>query len=140
MDGHRTFAIRLASASLAYFAIVFSAGFLLGAIRVFELEPRLGKTLAVACEAPLMLAVIIWTARWVPPRMGLAADRGSLLATGILALGLQQVADVVVGVAVRGLSLAQQIQHFATPDGAIYAVLLLLFAAMPWLANRSSAA
>lgn len=139
MERHRTFAVRLASASLAYFAVVFSAGFLLGTIRVFGLEPRLGKPIAVACEAPFMLAVIIWTARWLPPKMGLSADRGSLLAVGIVALALQQVADFFVGVAVRGLSPTQQIQHFATPDGAIYAVLLLLFAAMPLLASRSSA-
>jgi len=59
---------------------------------------------------------------------------------GILAPALQQVADFVAGVVVRGLSPAEQIRHFATPDGAIYAVLLLLFAAMPLLANRSSAA
>jgi hypothetical protein len=43
------------------------------------------------------------------------------------------------GVVVRGLSPAQQLQRFATPDGAIYVVLLLLFAAMPLLADRSSA-
>ena len=140
MERHRAFAIRLASASLAYFAIVFSAGFFFGAIRVFGLEPRLGKTLAVACEAPLMLAVMIWTARKVPPRIGLSGDRRSLLAMGGLALVLLQVADVFVGAVVRGLPPAQQIQHFATPDGAIYAVLLLLFAAMPLLASLSSAA
>ena len=140
MQKLRSLAVRLASASLAYFAIVFSAGFFFGTIRVFGLEPRLGKTLAVACEAPFMLAVMIWAARRVPTRMGLSTDRGPLLGMGILALVFQQIADVFVGVAVRGLSPAQQIQHFATSEGAIYAVLLVLFAVMPLLSRRSSAA
>ena len=57
--------MRLIAASALYFAIVFGAGFLLGPIRVFWLEPR----------------------------------------------------------------------YFTTPAGGIYAILLILFAAMPWLVN-----
>ena len=39
--------MRLIEATVLYFAIVFGAGFLLGAVRVFWLEPRLGKLIAV---------------------------------------------------------------------------------------------
>jgi hypothetical protein len=35
----------------------------------------------------------------------------------------------------RGLTLSEQLQNFATPAGVIYAVALLLFAAMPVLVN-----
>jgi hypothetical protein len=61
---------------------------------------------------------------------------GSLVAIGLGALVLQQLADFAVGTLLRGLSPSEQLQNFATPAGVIYATLLLLFAAMPWLVNR----
>jgi hypothetical protein len=49
-----------------------------------------------------------------------------------------ELADFAVGCWLQGLSLAEQIRNFATLPGVIYAILLLLFAAMPLLANRKS--
>jgi hypothetical protein len=54
---------------------------------------------------------------------------------GVGALILQQLADFIVGIMLRGLTLSEQLQNFETPAGAIYAVALLLFAAMPVLVN-----
>jgi hypothetical protein len=54
---------------------------------------------------------------------------------GVGALILQQLADFIVGIMLRGLTLSEQLQNFATPAGVIYAVALLLFAAMPVLVN-----
>lgn len=127
--------MRVALASLLYFAIVFGGGFLFGAIRVFWLEPRLGKPVAVLCEAPFLPAVMILAARWVPARTKLAGDYVSLATMGIGALVLQQLADFAVG-AMRGLPPSEQLRNFATPAGAFYAILLLLFVMMPWLVNR----
>jgi hypothetical protein len=58
-DCARSGGVRLTAASLLYFAIVFGAGFLLGPVRVFWLEPQLGKSVAVLCEAPFLLVVMI---------------------------------------------------------------------------------
>ncbi|MDQ7010342.1 MAG: hypothetical protein Q9M29_00840, partial [Mariprofundaceae bacterium] len=44
-------------AGIAYFAMVFAAGFMLGIVRVMLLAPNVGETLAVAIELPIMLAV-----------------------------------------------------------------------------------
>jgi hypothetical protein len=127
--------VRLIAASVLYFAIVFGAGFVLGPIRVFWLEPRWGKLIAVLCETPFLLVVMMLAARWVPAKTGLAGDYGSLAVTGVGALVLQQLADFVVGTMLRGLTAAEIIRNFAMPAGGIYAILLLLFAAMPSLVN-----
>ena len=127
--------LRLITASALYVAIVFGAGFLLGSIRVFWLEPRLGKSIAVLCETPFLLAVMIPAARWAPAKTKVAGDCGSLAAVGIGALVLQQLADLAVGTMLRGLTVAEQLRNFTTPAGGVYAVLLILFAAMPWLVN-----
>jgi hypothetical protein len=127
--------MQLAAAAALYFTAVYAAGFLLGSIRVYWLEPWLGKTFAVLCETPFLLTFIILAARWAPEKFGMAGDRGSLVAIGVGALLLQQVADLTVGIALRGLTPAEQLRNFKTPAGAIYGVLLLLFAIMPLLVN-----
>ncbi len=54
---------------------------------------------------------------------------------GLGALVLQQLTDFAVGTMVRGLTAAEQLRSFTTPAGGIYAILLLLFVAMPLLVN-----
>lgn len=124
---------RIAAASVLYFAVVFGVGMLLGPIRVFWLEPRLGKSIAVLCEMPFLLSAMILAARWLPGVVRLSGAREPLVAMGVGALILQQLADLIVGIALRGLTLSEQLQNFETPAGVIYAVALLLFAAMPVL-------
>jgi hypothetical protein len=127
--------MRIAAATLLYFGIVFAAGFLLGPIRVLWLEPRVGPTVAVLCETPFLLAAMALAARWVPSAAHLRRDFSSLAVIGLGALALQQVADLAVGVGLRGLSPADQLAQFGTPAGSIYAGALVAFAAMPVLIN-----
>ena len=124
---------RIAAASVLYFAVVFGAGMLLGPIRVFWLEPRLGKSIAVLCEMPFLLTAMVLAAQWLPGLTRLSGARVPLAAIGGGALILQQLSDFVVGKMLRGLTLSEQLQNFETPAGMIYAVALLLFAAMPVL-------
>ena len=127
--------MQIVAAAVLYFLIVFGVGFLLGPIRVFWLEPRLGETLAVLCEAPFLLIAIVLAARWLATRLRLKADIRSLAGMGLAALFLQQLADFAVGSFLRGLTPAQQIAHLARPAGLVYVLLLIMFAAMPILAN-----
>jgi hypothetical protein len=129
--------VKLASAAAIYFLAVFSAGFLLGPIRVLLLEPRIGAIAASLCEAPLLLIAMVAAARWVPRLIRLTTSLARLLAVGIGALVLQQAADLLVGMLLRGLSAQQQFARLATPEGAIYAALLALFALMPAIVNRT---
>ncbi len=129
--------LKLALAAALYFLATFSVGFLLGPIRLLLLEPRIGAFAATLCEAPLLLIAMAVAARWTPRLAGLTISPGGMLAVGIGALALQQVADLLVGMLLRGLSAQQQFARLATPEGAVYAALLALFALMPALVNRA---
>ena len=52
---------------------------------------------------------------------------------------IQQLADLFIGIALRGNSPADQLAQFTRPEGMIYALLLLAFALMPLGLNRKSA-
>lgn len=124
---------RIATAALYYFAVVFGVGLVLGPPRVLWLEPWLGKTPAVALEAPILIAAMWWGARAAPRWARVRAGAGALLAVGVLALVFQQLADLSVGFGLRGMTLAEQLRYFTTPPGYIYAGCLALFAIMPAL-------
>ena len=127
--------MRFLISTCLYFAIVFGVGFLLGPIRVLWLEPSLGKTAAVAIEAPFLLAAMLFAAWKVPKWTGLNASVGPLAAMGIGALILQQIADFAVAIGLRGMSTREQLASFANPEGLIYLALVIVFAAMPVLVH-----
>ena len=117
---------------VVYFALVFGVGFLLGIVRVLTLVPSVGERWAELAEMPLMLIAIIFSARFVVLRFP-AAQRASYLASGGIALFLLVVVELFVVLAMRGLSIGQ---YFAERDpvaGSVYVVMLVVFAAMPWL-------
>jgi len=130
--------VKIACAAILYFLAVFGAGFALGPVRVLWLEPRLGVVAATLCEAPFLLLAMIAAAYWIPRIIHIAAGIGAALAMGLGALALQQAADLVVGTTLRGLSATDQLARLASPEGAIYAALLVLFALMPAIVNRIS--
>lgn len=127
--------MRIVAAALCYFLIVFGVGFALGPARVFWLEPRLGETTATVCEAPFLAVAMVLASRWLPVKLKLPMSGGSLAAMGLGALVLQQLADFAVASFLRGISPQQQIARLARPAGLVYLVLLIMFAAMPLLAN-----
>ena len=130
--------MKILTAGIVYFIAVFTVGFVLGAIRVLWLEPLLGKTFAVAIEAPFLLVAMVFAARTIPSRLGLSCDVKSLAAVGLIALLFQQIADLAVGIGLRDMSPLDQLRSLATPAGMIYAASLAAFAAMPLLLNRKS--
>ena len=122
---------RVLTTAAVYFVVVFAVGMVLGPVRVLWLEPMLGPALAVLVETPFLIGAMAVGA-WLAPRMtGLSAGWLSHLGVGLLALLFQQMADLGVGFGLRGMNLAQQLAHFATPAGWIYAFNLLVFALMP---------
>lgn len=127
---------RVPHAAAAYFAIVFAAGLLLGPVRVIWLEPWLGNAIAVLIEAPFLVVAMWFAARLAPDWARVKGGWPSFLAIGIVALILQQIADLAVGFGLRGMTLSDQLAHFATPAGMIYAVTLVIFALMPLIRMR----
>ena len=127
---------KVLKASLGYFGLVFGTGFLLGPPRVLFLEPRMGKTWAVLCEAPFLLTSMWFasraSARWANIVWGNSSG-GVYVGMGLMGLVWVQVAEISVGVFMRNMSMSDIIAKFSTPDGLVYASLLTAFAAIPSL-------
>jgi hypothetical protein len=121
--------------SLLYFIVVFGVGFLLGPIRVLWLEPSFGKTQATLMEAPLLLAAMIFAARWVPRRMALSGGIGVHLLAGLVAVLILQLADFVVAIGFRNMTIGDQLASLSTPAGIAYLALVALFGLMPAIVN-----
>jgi hypothetical protein len=120
-------------AALSYFALVFGAGFALGAVRVPFLVPRLGMRTAELLEAPVMLAVVFFAARFVVRRFTIPARASLRLLVGATALVLLLIAEVALVVAVQRQALGAYIASRDPVSGSVYLALLALFAAMPLL-------
>ena len=73
-------------AAATYVALVFGTGFVLGAVRVSLLVPRLGVRLAELLEMPWMALAMVLAARFVVRRQ--LAGRGPLTRTAVGALAL----------------------------------------------------
>ena len=124
---------------ITYFILVFSVGFALGTIRVFWLVPQVGERVAELIEAPLMLAAMYFSARFVTHRFP-ASRPIEYIYSGVVALALLLAVEFSVVLGLRGLSITQ---YFAERDpiaGAVYLVMLVVFTAMPWLLGRQRAA
>jgi hypothetical protein len=128
--------VQILKAGILYFALVFGAGFVLGTIRTLWVVPRVGTRMAELMEAPFMLVVIIVASRWVVLRLLVPFVPFARLGMGGIALGLLLVAEFGFVLWVRGLSIRQ---YFASRDrvsGAVYYLMLGLFAIMPLLMAR----
>jgi hypothetical protein len=115
-----------------YFALVFGAGFVLGPIRVLWLVPRVGVRTAELMELPLMLLAVFFAARWVTRRFPAAPA----VRTGFAALALLLTAEIALGMALTGASLAQVLFDRDPVSGTAYYMALAAFAAMPWWLTR----
>lgn len=123
--------LRTVKAGVAYFLLVFGAGFLMGMIRVPFLVPRLGERIAELIEMPLMFVVIVLAARFVCRHFDLPPLGAVRLGAGGLALGLLIAAELLLAVALQDRSLGEYIASRDPVSGSVYLALLLLFAAMP---------
>lgn len=118
-------------AGLAYFALVFGAGFVLGALRVTLLVPRLGERMAELSEMPLMFAVIVFAARFVIRRFTVPSSLAARLGTGLLALSLLLAAELLLAAVLQDRTLADYVAGRDPVSGSVYLAMLLLFALMP---------
>ena|SRR5688572_28754442 len=132
--------MEILSAGALYFAIVFGTGFVLGPVRVLFIEPWVGSTLAVMLEAPILLVAMVVGARIAMRWSGVERSAAALLTVGALSLVLQQIADVALGILLRGMTLRDHLAQFATAPGMIYGALLVAFLVMPLLIGRGGVA
>jgi hypothetical protein len=119
-----------------YFALVFAAGFVLGAIRTLLLAPRVGDFAAVAVELPVMLA-ISWIAcgavlRWVQPGQGI----GPRAVMGLFALALLMAAELGLSLAIGLPSMAAWLAGLTSAPGLLGLAGQVAFAIFPMIRQR----
>ena len=123
--------VRSALAGLAYFTLVFAAGFALGTARVLVLLPRVGETTAVLLELPLILTVSWFTCRWVIARLALSGDMRARLTMGGVAFALLMIAEAALGVIGFGRPLTEHLAQYLRPAAMLGLLGQLVFAAFP---------
>ncbi len=127
-------------AGFFYFALVFGAGFIMGAVRVPLLVPRFGERVAELMEMPVMLIVIVLSARFITRRFAVPAAAFVRLGTGLLGLVLLLAAELLIAALLQGRSLAEYIASRDPVSGSVYLAMLALFALMPLIISRGKSA
>lgn len=117
--------------AVLYFALVLGTGFVLGALRVPFLVPRLGERYAELLEMPFMFLAIVLAARHVVRRCALPASLPLRLRVGFEALAMSVAAELLLATVLQNRSLAEYIASRDPVSGSVYLVMLLLFALMP---------
>jgi hypothetical protein len=114
-----------------YFLMAFTAGWILGPIRVLFLTPRVGPVAAVLIEAPFMMTVSVLSARWIIRRWKVPATVKDRAAMGLVALALLLGAELASTIWLRGVPLSLYLQGFRTPFGLISLALYQIFGLIP---------
>jgi type IV secretory pathway TrbD component len=127
---------RTLKAGVLYFAIVFSAGFILGTIRILWIVPRLGARAAELLESPFMVVISFAAARTIIRRMAFSFVIPQRLTMGAIAVTLMLVAEFTAVLWLRGLTLAQYLATRDPVSGSVYYFALFLFAIAPALVAR----
>ena len=123
-------------AGVLYFALVFGAGFVLGAIRTLWVVPRFGTRMAELMETPIMLVITIVAARWIVHGLVVPSVLSSRLGMGFVALGLMLVAEFGFVLWLRRLSIREYLGTRHPVSGSVYYAMPVTFAIMPMLVAR----
>jgi hypothetical protein len=129
-------AMQVLNAGALYFALAFGSGFVLGVIRVLWVVPAVGERLAELIETPIMLVVIVLSARWVARRFALASTPSTRLGVGGVALGFLLAAELTMVLWLRGLTMSEYVASRDPLAGTVYLMMLGVFAIMPLLVAR----
>jgi hypothetical protein len=125
-------------AGIAYFALVFALGFVLGTARTLLLRDASGggRLLAVLIELPIMLGASWFLCRSVVRRFAVAPTLAARAVMGGIAFALLMLAELGLGTLLAGRTPGE---HFALYRQASYALGLaaqMAFALMPLLQRR----
>ncbi len=120
-------------AGVAYFAVVFAAGFGLGVIRMLVVIPRVGETVAVLIEAPVMLGISWPVARRLTRWFAVPDAAEARVLMGAVALALTLATEAGLSILLFGRTLDQHFASYLTEAGALGLLAQIGFAATPWL-------
>lgn len=119
------------TAGALYFAIVFAAGFVLGALRVTLLTPLIGKLPAVALELPIILFISWIVCRRLVTQFSVPAMASHRAAMGALAFGLLMMAELGLSFLVFDRSGAAYLADLLSAPGLLGLAGQIAFAFIP---------
>ena len=123
-------------AGLAYFAWVFAVAFVVGVVRVLFVAPRLGATVAVLLELPIILAVSWWACGALVTRMAIDTGVRERLSVGLIAFVVLQTTEALLAIAAFNQSAAQYAGGFSTLAGQLGLAGQIAFALIPLVRRR----
>ena len=121
---------RALTAGLVYFAVVFSAGFVLGAIRTIWLSPAMGQLGAVAIELPFMLAASWLACGWCLHTFSISDQLRQAL-MGAVAFVVLMAAEAGLAIAAFGMRPEEYVAGLLTAAGLLGLSGQVAFAVMP---------
>lgn len=123
--------MRAAGAGALYFAIVFAAGFVLGAVRAGVLAPAIGEMAATLAELPVILGASWFACLFVVRRFEVEAGAAARLVMGAVAFALLIGAEIVLGLALMNRTAAEQIAAMGEAPALVGLAGQFLFALFP---------
>lgn len=130
--------MKILRAAIAYWAVVFALGFVLGTVRVLWLAPLVGLMPATALELPVMLGASWLASGWLVRRFAITTG-GAALATGLAAFGLLMAAECILATTMIGQSPAEWLAGLRQPHALLGLAGQIVFALMPWWRVREAA-
>jgi hypothetical protein len=128
--------MRAIRAGFVYFVCVFGAGFVLGTVRQLLLVPHFGARTAELIEIPIMLAVVVFSSRWVARRWLCGFAPHFAVSAGLIALVLLLSAEIVTGVTLRNITVFESLFAKDPLTGTLYYAVVALYALLPWWWTR----
>lgn len=122
----------VARAAIAYWAVVFALGFVLGTIRVLWLAPMIGLLPATALELPVMLGASWFAADWVLLKFAIGRPFAALL-MGAMAFALLLAAEYALAAVLIGQSPPDWLAGLRESHALLGLAGQVVFALMPWL-------
>jgi hypothetical protein len=128
--------IRPAAAGFAYAILAFAVGFVLGSVRVLLVVPRVGPSVAVLLEVPVILAASWWISRLCVELFKVRRAVAARLVMGLVAFLVLMLAEVTLSALVFGTSVTGYLASLTTPAGAIGLAAQVAFAGFPFAQAR----
>lgn len=130
--------MRAVAAGFGYFGLVFTAGVILGAVRALVVAPRVGETLAVLIELPVMLVISWLFCGWSIRFFGLPGNLRARLGMSAVAFVMLMAAELLLSLLLRDGSVGAFVAVYRTPAGFIGLAGQLAFALFPLAPRRST--
>ena len=123
-------------AGILYFAVVFAFAFAIGTVRVLLVAPRLGETLAVVLELPVVLAASWACCGAVVTSLAVSPRSGDRMMMGGVAFVVLQAAEALLAIFVFGRTPTVYLAAFTTLAGQLGLAGQSGFALIPLVRRR----